>query len=176
MLCLVNRTNIENSIMTLKKVIQKAAVKIATLTIIPPDDFMNKIETLVNSTDDILEKALDEGGRVALGIARGNLAGVLSGQSTGELAGSLGVSPAKQDSTGALNVKIGFNEPRRDQSGGRGKRSYKKRTNAMIASVLEHGRHNQPPRPFMAPARASAEGACIAAMTAVLESAVNSLL
>jgi len=126
-------------------------------------------------TDNVIDQALEAAGNIALGHVRGNLSGVLSGESTGELMGSLGVTPVKLDNVGSANVKVGFNEPRRVQNKAKGKRSYKTRTNAMIANVLEHGKHNQPPRPFMAPARAASEGPCIAAMESKFEEAVSSL-
>lgn len=66
-------------------------------------------------------------------------------------------------------MHIGFNEPRREQNAAKGKRSYKVRTNAMIANVLEYGRHGQPPKPFLANAKAGGRAAAVGAMKAVLE-------
>ena len=129
---------------------RKAAVLIATLKITMPDDFTQKIQRLADTTDSIIEKALEAGAEIVLTKVRANLAGAIGSgtkypsQSTGELLGSLGVTPVKQDNVGALNLKVGFNEPRRKQTKAKGKRSYKKATNAMVASVLEHGRHGQP--------------------------------
>jgi len=146
-----------------------------------PDDFLNKITRLADKTDEVIEKALEAGGEIAYTAVLGNLHGAIGSntirdsQSTGELIGSLGVSPVKISNSGISNVKVGFNEPRRQQNKAKGKRSYQIRTNAMIANVLEHGRHGQPPRPFMKSARNSAKSACIDAMKAVIESAVNSL-
>jgi len=152
----------------------------ATVKINMPDDFINKLAKLAESTDMVVEKALEAGGEVVLQRVKSNLAGVIGNtkqpsKSTGELLSSLGVSPMKVDNGGVSNVKVGFNEPRRVQSAAKGKRSYKTQTNAMIANVLEYGRHNQPPRPFLGPARSSARGPCIEAMKAKLEEVVNSL-
>jgi len=84
---------------------------------------------------------------------------VLSGTSSGELERALGVSPAKLDRRGNWDVKIGFAEPRKD--GG---------SNAKLANILENGKHGQPPRPFLKPAKIASREACIAKMKQVLES------
>jgi len=131
-------------------------------------------------TDQIVNQALEAGGAVVLQQVRANLAGVIgrgkANESTGELLSSLGVTPVGTDSDGNYNIKIGFNEPRLHQPApAKGKRSYILQTNAMIANVLEYGRHNQPARPFLAPARSASRAPCIAAMTAVVEGAVDSV-
>jgi hypothetical protein len=89
---------------------------------------------------------------------------VLSGNSTGELAGALGLTPAKIDRKGNWNAKVGFDEPRRD--GG---------SNAKLANILEHGKHNQPARPFLKPAKSAARGPAIEAMKRKLESEIDGL-
>ena len=85
-------------------------------------------------------------------------------RSTGELESALGISPAKQDRDGNFNVKIGFEEPRSD--GG---------SNAKIANILEYGKHGQPPKPFLKPAKSKSKNACIEAMTNKLESEIEKL-
>ena len=55
------------------------------------------------------------------------------------------------------------------------KRSYKERTNAMIANVLEYGKHGQPAKPFLKPAKSASKNACIEAMKAKLESEMGSV-
>ena len=149
----------------------------ATLQVKMPVDFTIKLDKLGAMTDAVVGQALEAGGQIALGIMKGNLQGVLGNttRGTGELMGSLGVTPVKQDNSGNSNVKVGFNEPRRHQNAARGKRSYKARTNAMIANVLEHGKHNQPARPFLAPAKSAARAPCIAAMKAEMEAVIDSL-
>lgn len=138
-----------------------------------PDKLLMHLSRLGERTDEIVEKMLAAGGEVVETEVRSSLRGVLSGQSTGELLSSLGVTPVGQDKDGALNVKIGFAEPRREQNAAKGKRSYKTRTNAMIANVLEYGRHNQPPRPFIEPAQKACRNACIAAMKARFDEEVG---
>jgi len=44
-----------------------------------------------------------------------------------------------------------------------------------VASVLEHGKHGQPPRPFMQPARSAAKNETIEAMKRKLEEEVGNV-
>lgn len=124
-----------------------------------PEEFLLKLSRLGERTDEILPKVLEAGGEVVLAKAKSNLASVIGkgtkveSRSTGELVSSLGVSSARQDRNGNFNVKVGFREPR---SGGK--------SNAMIAGVLEYGKHGQPPKPFMKPARAQTKTAAIQTM------------
>ena len=70
----------------------------------------------------------------------------------------------KIDRNGNSNVKIGFSEPRSDGE-----------SNAMIATVIEYGKHGQPPKPFMEPAKAESKNECKKVMKAVLEREVAKL-
>jgi hypothetical protein len=63
------------------------------------------------------------------------------------------MSPVKVNREGGHDLKIGFAEPRSDGN-----------SNAKIATVLEYGRHGQPPRPFLKPAKTQSKKACIDAM------------
>jgi hypothetical protein len=140
-------------------------------TVQMPEDFLLAISRLAERTDEIVPRVLEAGGKVVLAKVRGNLRAVIgkgikyAARSTGELESALGLSPAKLDRDGNFNVKIGFAEPRRGT----------KTSNAMIANVLEHGKHGQPPKPFMKPAKTASRAECIAAMTAKLESEVGKI-
>jgi HK97 gp10 family phage protein len=132
-----------------------------------PEDFLLKLSRLGERTDAILPKVLEAGGEVVLSKVKSNLSAVVggSGRSTGELERSLGLSPAKQKRDGSgWDIKVGFAEPR---SGGG--------SNAKIANVLEYGRHGQPPRPFLKPAKSQSRNAAIGAMKAKLESEVDGI-
>ena len=96
-------------------------------------------------------------------------------RSTGELISSLGVTPDDIDNNGIHNVKVGFNEPRRNQYEAKGARSYYEITNAMIANVLEYGKSGQDAKPFLKPAKNKSRKACIEAMGKVIESEMNKL-
>ena len=59
-------------------------------------------------------------------------------------------------------VTVGFAEPRSD--GG---------SNAKLANILEYGKHGQPAKPFLKPAKTASKQACIDAMTQRLEEEVK---
>ena len=89
----------------------------AKITIKMPDDFLLKISTLAEKSDDIIPIVLEAGGDVVLEKVKSNLSAVigsetkLESRSTGELEAALGMSPVKKDSAGNYNLKIGFSEP-----------------------------------------------------------------
>jgi hypothetical protein len=133
-----------------------------------PEDFLRKISALADKTDEIVPKVLQAGGEVMLAQVRGNLQAVIGkglkykGRSTGELVNALGVSGARLDRNGDWNVKVGFSEPRRSGE-----------SNAKIANTIEYGKHGQPPKPFLKPAKSAAKGPCIEAMKAKLEDEIG---
>ena len=139
-----------------------------------PESFLQDVSKLADRTDDILPRVLDVGGKVVLAKVRGNLQAAIGrglkykGRSTGQLAAALGLSSSRLDRDGNHNVKIGFSENRRGKGG-------KKVSNAMLANILEYGKHGQPPKPFLRPARTASRAACIAAMVAALESEVSKI-
>ena len=124
-----------------------------------PDEFLQKLSRLGKDFDEVAESVLEAGGEVVLSRVKGNLAGVVGqgtkydSRSTGELEASLGLSPAKLNRDGNHDVKIGFVEPRKD--GG---------SNAKLANILEYGRHGQPAKPFLKPAKTQSKSAAISAM------------
>lgn len=135
-----------------------------------PEDFLQKISRLGDKTDEIIPKVLEAGGKVVLDKVKSNLSSVvgkntkIESRSTGELESALGLSPTLMDRNGNFNVKVGFSEPRRD--GG---------SNAKIANILEYGRHGQPAKPFLKPARTQSRNACIETMKAKLQEEVDSI-
>jgi HK97 gp10 family phage protein len=141
------------------------------LTVKIPYEFAQALSKLGDRTDDIIPRVLEAGGEVVLDKVKSNLASVVSNgtkeesRSTGELERSLGLSPAKQKRDGSgWDVKVGFSEPRSD--GG---------SNAKIANVLEYGRHGQPPKPFLKPAKSQSKNACVEAMKSKFEQEVGGL-
>jgi len=143
---------------------------VAKVDIKMPDDFLIKVSKLADQTDVIIPKVLDAGGEVVLEKVKSNLRSVIGrdtkypSESTGELLSSLGVTPAKQDRDGNFNVKVGFAEPRSD--GG---------SNAKIANIIEYGKHGQPAKPFLKPAKSASKKACIEAMAAKLDEEIKNL-
>lgn len=135
-----------------------------------PDDFLRKVSALGEKTDEIIPRVLKAGGEVALEKVRDNLESVIGrdtkspSRSTGELESALGLSPAKMDKDGNFNVKVGFSEPRPDGE-----------SNAKIANILEYGKHGQPPKPFLKPAKTQARKPGIEAMKEKLEEEIKKI-
>ena len=136
-----------------------------------PEEFLLKLSRLGDKTDEIIPRVLEAGGEVALAKVKGNLSSAVGretkekSRATGELQRSLGLSPAKQKRDGSgWDIKVGFAEPRSD--GG---------SNAKIANILEYGKHGQPARPFLKPARTQSRKPAIEAMKARFEQEVEGL-
>ena len=91
-----------------------------------PEDLLKKLSKLGSKMDDVSEVVLEAGGEVVLDKVKSNLESVLSGESTGELVGSLGLTKVRVGKDGNHNIKVGFAEPRKDG-----------KSNAMIANILE---------------------------------------
>lgn len=143
----------------------------ARCTIKLPESFLLKMSKLGDQTDRIAEEALQAGGEVVLAEVRANLQGVVGRDTkypslaTGELIGSLGLSPVKRDRNENYDIKVGFGEPRSDKA----------KSNAKLANILEYGKSGQPAKPFLKPARRTSRKACIAAMQEVLEREMGNL-
>ena len=135
-----------------------------------PDEFLERMSKLGSRFDTIAESVLQAGGEVVLERTKSNLSAVVGSgtqfesRSTGELEGALGLTPAKVDRDGNHNIKLGFAEPRRD--GG---------SNAKLANILEYGKHGQPPKPFLKPAKSASKTACKNAMLQKMEEEVGKL-
>jgi len=135
-----------------------------------PEEMLTRLSQLGAKSDEIAEKMLEAGGEVLLSRVKSNLAGVIGkdtkypSESTGELERSLGLSPAKLDRNGNHNIKVGFSEPRSD--GG---------SNAQIANIIEYGKHGQPAKPFLKPAKSASKAAVIEAMKQTFEQEVSKL-
>ena len=135
-----------------------------------PEEMLTRLSQLGAKSDEIAEKMLEAGGEVLLSRVKSNLAGVIGkgtkypSESTGELERSLGLSPAKLDRNGNHNIKVGFAEPRSD--GG---------SNAQIANIIEYGKHGQPAKPFLKPAKSASKAAVIDAMKQTFEKEVSKL-
>ena len=132
-----------------------------------PSGFMDQIAGMGNALDAAIPRALAAGGKVVLDKMKSNLRSAIGrgtktkSRSTGKLAASLGVSPAKLDRDGNLDVKVGFSEGRGDVS------------NAMLANLLEYGKHGQPPKPFLKLTKSSSRKPCIEEMQRVLKEELN---
>jgi len=143
---------------------------LAKVDIKMPDEFLEKMSRLGSNFDAVAESVLEAGGDVVLQKTRSTLSSVVGSgtkyesRSTGELESALGLSPVKMDKDGNHNIKLGFAEP---HSGGV--------SNAMLANILEYGKHGQPAKPFLKPAKSASKSACKAAMVQKLDEEVKKL-
>ena len=135
-----------------------------------PDDFLLKISKLGSDFDPVAEKVLKAGGEVIFKRTKSNLSAVIGkgtkheSRSTGELEKALGVTSVRLDRNGNHNIKIGFSEPRSDGE-----------SNAKLANILEYGKHGQPAKPFLKPARSASKSECISVMKSTFEEEVKKL-
>ena len=134
----------------------------AKVSIQLPTAFMDQLTKIAAKTDTAIPKALEAGGKVVFEKMQANLRGAIGkdtkykSRSTGKLASALGVSPVKVNDEGNFDVKVGFSEGRSV-------------SNAMLANILEYGKHGQPPKPILKPTRAASRKPCIEAMQNVLK-------
>lgn len=135
-----------------------------------PEDFLERFSRLGSDFDPVAQKVLEAGGEIVLAKAQSNLSSVVGSgtkyesRSTGELESALGLSSVKIDKNGNHNIKVGFAEPRRDGI-----------SNAKLANIIEYGKHGQPAKPFMKPAKTASRAACINAMQDKFEEEVRKL-
>ena len=133
-----------------------------------PNDFIDALDSASSLIDNSAEQVLKAGANIVEPRMRSNLSAAIGSstkqpsRSTGQLAKALGTAPVKVNSRGDYNVKVGFAENRDDG-----------RANALIANVLEHGRSNQPARPFLAPTRSQTRRAAITAMKQTLAARIQ---
>ena len=129
-----------------------------------PDEFLKKLSALGTRTDEVAKKALTAGGEIILARTKANLIGVIGkdtkteSRSTGQLVSALGLTPVRVDKNGNYNIKIGFDEYRQDGS-----------SNAGVANILEYGKHNQPAKPFLTPAKKQVGNQALEKMKQVIE-------
>ena len=129
-----------------------------------PDEFLKKLSSLGSRTDEVAIKALTAGGKIILAKTKENLLSVIGkdtkypSKSSGQLVSALGLTPVRVDRKGNCNIKIGFDEYRRDGS-----------SNAGVANIIEYGKHGQPAKPFLAPAKRQAGKQALEKMKEVIE-------
>ncbi len=135
-----------------------------------PEEFLKKLSTLGSRTDEVATKALEAGGEIILARTRANLIGVIGkdikseSRSTGQLVRALGLTPVRLDRNGNYNIKIGFDEYRNDGT-----------SNAGVANIIEYGKHNQPAKPFLKPAKIQTQKQCLERMKQVIEEEIAKL-
>ena len=135
----------------------------AKISIRMPTAFMDQLAKASEKTETAIPKALEAGGKVVFEKMKSNLSSAIGrntknkSRSTGKLLAALGVSPVKVNDAGNYDVKVGFEENRGNVS------------NAMLANLIEYGKHGQPPKPFLKQTKSSSRNPCIEAMQSVLK-------
>lgn len=138
----------------------------AKVSIQLPTEFLDQLTKIAEKTDTAIPKALEAGGKVVFEKMLSNLRGAIGrntknkSRSTGKLLAALGVSPVKINDEGNFDIKVGFSEGRSV-------------SNAMLANILEYGKHGQPPKPFLKQTKSSSRNPCIEAMQSVLKEELN---
>lgn len=129
-----------------------------------PEDLLKKLSRVGDNMDKIAESALTAGGNVVLRKTKSNLESMVKGPSTGQLVNALGLSPVLLDRNGNYNIKVGFDEYRSDGS-----------ANAMVANIIEYGKHGQPAKPFLKNAKSSSKKECEETMARKIEEEIKKL-
>lgn len=129
-----------------------------------PEDLLKKLSRVGDNMDKIAESALTAGGNVVLRKTKSNLESMVKGPSTGQLVSALGLSPVLFDRNGNYNIKVGFDEYRSDGS-----------ANAMVANIIEYGKHGQPAKPFLKNAKSSSKKECEETMARKIEEEIKKL-
>ena len=129
-----------------------------------PEDLLKKLSRVGDNMDKIAESALTAGGDVVLRKTKSNLESMVKGPSTGQLVSALGMSPVLLDRNGNYNIKVGFDEYRSDGS-----------ANAMVANIIEYGKHGQPAKPFLKNAKSSSKKECEETMARKIEEEIKKL-
>ena len=133
-----------------------------------PTDFLDALQAASDVVDSSAEEVLNAAAAIVEPRMRANLSSAIGSstkgesRSTGQLLGALGTTSVKVNSSGDHNVKVGFAENRRDG-----------RSHALIANVLEHGRSNQPARPFLAPTKSQTRRPAVEAMKQTLAAKIE---
>ncbi len=129
-----------------------------------PEELLKKLSRVGNNMDKIADSALKAGGEVVLKRTKTNLESMVKGPSTGQLVNALGLSPVLLDRDGNYNIKVGFDEYRADGS-----------ANAMVANIIEYGKHGQPAKPFLKNAKTSSKKECEETMAKKIEVEIKKL-
>ena len=129
-----------------------------------PEELLKKLSRVGSNMDAIANSALKAGGEVVLKKTKSNLQSMVKGPSTGQLVNALGLSPVLLDRNGNYNIKVGFDEYRADGS-----------SNAMVANIIEYGKHGQPAKPFLKNAKISSKKECEETMARKIEEEIGKL-
>jgi len=138
--------------------------------VILPTEVIKQLEALEKETDNIVDKMLDAGARAVTPEVESNLKKAVTGEyATGELEKSIKVKKIKNKKGASRFITFtGTSRLQRAKNGRIYKRKKPARLNE-IAAVLEYGKSDQPPRPFLRPAFINKDDDIAAAMERVFD-------
>lgn len=122
------------------------------------DEYALKLNRLASGSEKIAKKAIYEAAGIVADRIRAEMDKKLSGESTGDLAASLGITPIERDDYGNWNAKIGF-----DGYDSKGV------PNQLKARALESGTSKMKKRPFVRPAMYASKKRALEAMKRVID-------
>lgn len=127
------------------------------------DDFALKISKLETDIDDVAKEAIFEGAKIAADQVRKNLESVLSGNSTGEMAESFGITPISR-TYGEWSAHVGFD-------------GYDEQMmpNQFKARIMESGTALRRKKPFVRPAMNQTKKQVQEKMKSVIEEATKEI-
>ena len=134
------------------------------MTFMAGDEFALALSRLATQSDEIAKKAIYEGAKVVADKIKSNLEGVLSGNESGDMLASFGVTPIDRDSDGNWNAKIGFDGYDSNHV-----------PNQLKARVLESGSSRQPKKPFVRPAVNATKRTAVEKMGQVINEEIQRL-
>ena len=128
------------------------------------DEFALALSQLETGSEEISKKAIFEGAKVIADKIKSNLEGVLSGEGTGDMLASFGVTPIDRDANGNFNAKIGF-----DGYDSKGV------ANQLKARVIESGTSKKQKHPFVRPAVNATKKQAVARMGEVIDEEIKKM-
>lgn len=136
----------------------------ARMTFNAGEEYALKLSALASGSEQAAKKAVYQAAGIVADKIRANLEANLagSGQFTGALADSLGITPVTMDRDGVWNAKIGF-----DGYDAKGV------PNQLKARVMESGTSKIRKRPFVRPAVNATKKAAIEAMRKVIDEEIE---
>ncbi|NMB96338.1 MAG: hypothetical protein GYA02_06980 [Clostridiaceae bacterium] len=135
-----------------------------------PDEMLEKIAKLGNRYDSIIKAVLREGAKPLYDTAKSNLKDSIGrdtkqdSKSRGDLLKSIRITRPFLDKNSNWGIKVGCEGL--DSKGV---------SNALKASVLEHGKSDQKARPWLKPSGSKSKKACIEKMKQTFEAEVDKL-
>lgn len=129
------------------------------------DEYALKLDRVGAGSDEIAKKAVYAAAGMVADKIKSNLQSTVSGEATGDLEASFGITPIDRDSNGDWNTKLGFDGY--DRNGV---------PNQLKARALESGTSRQPKRPFVRPAVNATKARAKAEMEKIIDEEISKIM